>query len=273
MKKPGTALFGALFLLSSLAQAQGFQAQASTSTGASVTPYPAPFPTPPKPVDNVGRTGQFIFGIERITGVFFDSQKVTYRDTTTGQEFDHTFKVTSFGLLGVDSASTSALPRFALDYVVWNGLTAGVTGLISTRGVSLESSGGLNPVPPPTAADDGLTLLGGIRGGYAYPFDRTFGIWPRIGLSYAQSSASGEIVDPRTGDNIGDFENKVHFFNANLELLGVLSPIEHIVLTGGPFLDLSLGGGYSLSGADGELDRRDAHLTSFGFLIHAAGYY
>jgi hypothetical protein len=176
MKKPGKALFGALFLLSSLAQAQGFQAQASTSTGASATPYPAYYPTPPKPVDNIGRTGQFIFGIERITGVFFDSQKVTYRDTETGQEFEHTFKVTSFGLLGVDSASPSALPRFALDYVVWNGLTAGVTGLVSTRGVSLDATGGLNPVPPPTAADDGLTLLGGLRGGFAYPFDRTFGI-------------------------------------------------------------------------------------------------
>jgi len=273
MKKPGTALFGALFLLSSLARAQGFQAQASTSTGASATGFPAPFPAPPKPIDNVGRTGQFVFAIERITGVFFDRQKVTYKDVATGREFEHTFKVTSFGLLGMDSASTSALPRFALDYVVWNGLTAGVTGMVSTRGVSLDASGGQAPVAPPTAADDGLTLLGGLRAGFAYPFDRTFGIWPRVGLSYAQSSASGEVIDPRTGDTIGDFENKVHFWNANLELLGVLSPVEHIVLTGGPFLDLSLGGGYSLSNSSEELDRRDAHLTSFGFLIHAGGYY
>jgi hypothetical protein len=268
-----TLVAAALTFVSLPAGAQGFQAQGSTTGTYSATPYPAPW-TPPKEIDNVGRTGQFVFSIERITGLFIDRQKVTYKDPETGLKFEHTFKTTSFGLLGVDSASPSALPRFALDYVIWKGITAGVTGLVSTRGLSLDQRGeGQVPDAPPTAADDGLTLLGGLRAGYALPFDRTFGVWGRLGLSYASSSAQGEIIDPRTGDFLGDFERRIHYFDANIELVGVLSPVEHIVLTGGPYLDLPLGGGYSITADGGEIDRRDAHLLSFGLLIHAGGYY
>jgi hypothetical protein len=49
--------------------------------------------------------------------------------------------------------------------------------------------------------------------------------------------------------------------------------VEHIVLLGGPYLDLALGGGYWLYRDDELIDRRDANLLSFGFLVHAAGYY
>ena len=49
--------------------------------------------------------------------------------------------------------------------------------------------------------------------------------------------------------------------------------MEHIVLLGGPYLDLGLGGGYWLYKDDELIDRRDANLTSFGFTVHAAGYY
>jgi hypothetical protein len=125
---------------------------------------------------------------------------------------------------------------------------------------------------PPTTSADGLTLFGGVRAGYAYAFDRTFAVWPRIGISYASSSASSEPFD-EFGEPLGEYETKAHFFNANFELLGAVSPLEHIVLLGGPYLDLGLAGGYSLYRNDEPIDRRDAHLLSFGFLVHAAGYY
>jgi opacity protein-like surface antigen len=279
MKLPLTALASwALLVYAANASAQtGFQAQGSTATGVQTNTWGGvPYIPPPKPLDNIGRPGMFVFGIERVTGLFFDRQRLAYTDFETGLKHRDTYKVTSFGLLGVNSSSPSAIPRFALDYTILQGLTAGATAMISTRGVSLEQDGRDEAVPattaPPTVPADGLTFFGGVRAGYAYAFDRTFAVWPRVGLSYASSSASTEPKD-EFGEPLGEYETKARFFDANIELLGAVSPIEHVVLLGGPYLDLGLAGGYSLYRNDERIDRRDAHLLSFGFLIHAAGYY
>jgi hypothetical protein len=239
------------------ALAQGVQAQASGSAGyppnPAYQPAPAYYP-PPKPIENIGRTGQFIFGIERITGVFFDHQTLTYKDPVTRAENKSTYQSTSFGLLGVDSHSPSALPRFALDYVLLQGLTVGGSFMLSTRGMSLNGSGE-RTLPPPTANDDGLTVFGTARAGYAYALDSTFALWPRLGLAYAHSSSRGELIDPTNGNkSLGSFE-------------------EHIVVTGGPYLDLGLGGGYRLYQESAEIDQRDARLTSYGLIVNASGYY
>jgi hypothetical protein len=250
---------------SASAQVQG------TYTGVVAGP-PAPYQ--PKKVENIGQSGQFIFGVERITGLFFDTQTIKYTDQETNNEYQHEFKATSFGLLGVDSNSPSALPRFALDYVVASGFTVGGSVVLSTRSLSIEGTGGQPPPAPPTAGSDGLTLLGGARVGYAYAFDSTFAVWPRAGLSYSSSTSEVTGRDPNTGVATGTYEYRVRFGNLNLELLGALSPIKHIILLAGPYLDLGLGGGYSVYDSAGtEIDKRSANLTSFGLLVHAAGYY
>jgi hypothetical protein len=280
MKLPLSALAGcALGLSAGSAWAQGgFQAQGSTATGVQGNTWGGvPFVPPRKPLDNIGRRGMFVFGMERVTGLFIDRQRLKYTNFETGVDHEETYKVTSFGLLGVNSASPAAVPRFALDYTILQGLTAGATAMLSTRGVSVERTAVEDDAPelalaPATTPSDGLTLFGGVRAGYAYAFDRTFAVWPRVGLSYAASSSSQELRDG-FGDLVGDYETKAHFFNANIELLGAVSPVEHIVLLGGPYLDLGLGGGYWLYRNDELIDRRDANLLSFGFLVHAAGYY
>lgn len=227
----------------------------------------------PKKIENIGQSGQFIFGVERITGLFFDTQTVTYTDAETNEEHEHKFKATTLGLFGVDSGSPSALPRFALDYVVASGFTVGASIVLSTRGLSIEGTG-QQPPTPHTASADGHTLFGGARIGYAYPFDSTFAIWPRGGLSYASSTSEVTGRDPTTGESTGTYEYRVSFGNVNLEVLGALSPIKHILLLAGPYLDLGLGGGYSVfDGSGTEIDKRSANLTSFGLLVHAAGYY
>jgi hypothetical protein len=280
MKLPLSAVACCAFgLWTASAWAQGgFQAQGSTATGVQTNTWGGvPFIPPPKPLDNIGRKGMFVFGMERVTGIFVDRQRLKYTNFETGVDHEDTYKVTSFGLLGVDSASPAAMPRFALDYTIIQGLTAGVSAMLSTRGVSVERNAAVEDAPelavrPATTPADGLTLFGGVRAGYAYAFDRTFAVWPRIGLSYAASSATSELRDG-FGDLLGEYETKAHFFNANIELLGAVSPVEHIVLLGGPYLDLGLGGGYWLYRNEELIDRRDANLLSFGFLVHAAGYY
>ncbi|HTQ03534.1 MAG TPA: hypothetical protein VMI54_06740 [Polyangiaceae bacterium] len=234
-------------------------------------PAPAYYPAS-KPIENIGKTGQFIFGVERITGLFIDSQSLSYKDPTTRAQTKYTYKSTSFGLLGVDSHSPSALPRLALDYVVYQGFTVGGSVMLSTRGMSLSGSG-QKPAAPPSANDDGMTLFGGVRAGYAYPFDSTFGIWPRLGLSYAYMTSRTELVDPPTGKSSGSYEVDSGLATLNLEVLFAVSPIQHIVVLAGPYADVGLGGSYTLLQESTELDKRSANLTSFGLLVHACGYY
>ena len=271
MRYAAMPLFGAALFWVSSVSAQGVQAQWNGTTG-SVTGAPPYYQ--PKPIENIGQRGQFIFGVERITGLFFDSQKITYTDDETNEEYEHTFKATSIGLLGVDSSSPAALPRFALDYVVAAGFTVGGSVMLSTRGLSSDGSGGQKPPAPHTAGSDGHTVLGAVRVGFAYPFDSTFAIWPRGGFSYVSSTSEYTAFDPTTGLSAGTFETRVGFGTMNLELLGALSPIKHIVLLAGPYVDVGLGGSYSVYDSAGtELDKRGAKLTSFGLLVHAAGYY
>ncbi len=276
MKNAGLALGLSILSLAPAAfgQVQG-QANAGGTFQANPAYQPAPaFYEPNKPIENIGRQNQFIFGIERVTGLFFDRQTITYQNPVSGADEDFVFKSTSLGLLGVDSASPSAMPRFALDFGLLAGLTVGGSLMISTRGMSASGDATAQPTaPPPTANHDGLTLFGSARVGYAYAFDSTFSIWPRVGLAYASSSAQGELRDPGTGASFGTFEYKAHFFTGNLEVLLGISPLKHIVLTAGPYVDIGLGGGYSVLQDGREIDRRDGHLTSYGLLVNAGGYY
>jgi hypothetical protein len=270
MRNVALSLFGVLLLFASSSSAQQVQAQGSY-TGVVAGP---PAPPRPKKVENIGQTGQFIFGVERITGLFFDTQTISYDDPDTNQEHEHKFKATTTGLLGVDSGSPAQMPRFALDYVVAQGFTVGGFFVLSTRTLSISGNGGQQPPAPHTANSDGHTIMGGARVGYAYPFDSTFAIWPRAGLSYASSTSEVTGTNPSTGASTGTYEYRLGFGNVNLEILGALSPIKHIVLLAGPYLDLGLGGSYSIFDTTGtEIDKRGANLMSFGLLVHAAGYY
>jgi opacity protein-like surface antigen len=279
MKQAGFALGLSIFALAPAAFAQ-VQGQGQVGAGgtfearqAAYQPAPA-FYTPKKPIENIGRQNQFIFGMERVTGLFFDRQTITYKNPVTGGDEDYAFKSTSVGLLGLVSSSPSAMPRFALDFGLLPGLTLGGSIMISTRAMSSSGDATAQPTaPPPTANTDGLTLFGAGRVGYAFAFDSTFSIWPRAGLAYTSSSAQSELRDPMTGVSLGTYDFKAHFLTANLEVLLGISPIEHIVVTAGPFADLGLLGGYSILQSSTEIDRRDAHLTSFGILANVAGYY
>jgi hypothetical protein len=273
MRNVALGFFGVMLFVAGSASAQGVQGNYSTTTGGTygttgIGPYQ------PKKIENIGKTGQFIFGVERITGLFFDSQTIKYTDPDTKKEYEHTLKATSIGLFGVDSGSPSALPRLALDYVIADGFTVGGSFVLSTRALSVEGVGGQKPIPPYTASGDGLTVFGGARAGYAYAFDSTFAVWPRVGLSYASSSSDVSNIDPDTGKSTGSYEVRVRYTDLNFEILGALSPIKHIVVLAGPYLDLGLGGAYSLfDSTGGEIDKRGANLTSFGLVAHVAGYY
>ena len=255
-------LCAALVGTSSLAPAQQFSGSYGTSGGG----YSGYVPQR-KNVDNVGEDGQFIFAIERVTALNFDRVKISYTDETTDTDIDSSAKTTNLSLLGVDPSSPAQLPRFALDYVIASGVTIGGSLMFVTRSLSEDDV----TVVPPGTRQDGSTFLAGVRAGYAFPFDETFGIWPRAGLSYALATASYDSVDD-DGEST-EFSAKTHYFDLNLEILAVISPVEHIAIMAGPYLDLGLGGKFKLDQDGREIDSRNANLTSFGLVVHAGGYY
>jgi hypothetical protein len=255
-------LCSALVSVGSLASAQQFSGSYGTS-GSSYSGY-AP---QRKDVDNVGEDGQFIFAIERITALNFDRVKISYTDEATGDDIDSTAKTTNVSLLGVDPSSPAQLPRFALDYVIQSGFTVGGSLMFVSRSLSEDDV----TVVPPGTREDGSTFFAGARAGYAFPFDETFGIWPRAGLSYALATASYDSVDE--DGEATEFSTNTHYFDLNLEALAVISPLEHIAIMAGPYLDLGLGGKHKVEQDGTEIDSRNANLTSFGLVIHAGGYY
>jgi hypothetical protein len=258
------AFAGLLTSLSHQAQAQQVGGTYSTNQGGSYTGY-----VPQQnDVDNIGaEDGQFVFGFDRVTSLAFDRQTMSYEGG-----FEHTFKSTSLNLLGVDSSSPAQMPRFALDYVIAAGVTAGVALSFATRSLSMDDGGGEPPLQPPTAQDEGSTFLIGGRVGYAYAIDETFGIWPRAGLSYAVSSGEYGVTDETTGVT-ETFDLTTSFFDLDLEALLVISPVEHTAFMIGPYLDLGLGGKFKAERPDQSDDSRNAKLTSFGLVVNAVGYY
>jgi hypothetical protein len=257
--------FGLLLSFAPQALAQQFGGSYSTNQGGNYSGY-----VPQQnDVDNIGaEDGQFIFGFDRVTSLSFDRQTISYEGDN-----ESTYESTSLNLLGVDSSSPSQLPRFALDYVIAAGFTAGVSAMLATRSLSLDVDSGLPPEqPPPTAGSEGTTFVGGLRIGYAYAFDETFGIWPRGGLSYSVTSGEYTAVDEVNGTS-QSFDLSARYFDLDLEVLGVISPVEHTAILIGPYLDLGLDGKYVAERPGQSDDSRNAKLTSFGLVVHAVGYY
>jgi hypothetical protein len=270
------ATFASLFALAAPAAAQGFQGGFSTQQGGYGNSYGTygATGTAPQKIENIGRDGQFIFSLERLTGVFFERQSVTYDDETDAREYEHTFKGTTVGVLGMNGTGASTIPRFALDYVLFRGITVGGSLMFVSRSLELDDDGGQAPATPPIAGPEGNTFLAGARAGFAYPFDETFGVWPRGGLSYVTTRTDVNAIDPSSGESAGTFQYRAHTASVNLELLAVISPVKHVVILLGPYFDLGLGGSFSAYDAGGEeLDRRGITTRSYGALVHAGGYY
>lgn len=268
----GTTL-AALLALAAPAAAQGFQGGFSTQQGAYGGTYGATG-TAPQKIENIGRDGQFIFSLERLTGVFFERQSVTYDDETDAREYEHTFTGTTIGVLGMNGTGASTIPRFALDYVLFHGITVGGSLMFVSRSLELDDDGGQAPATPPIAGPEGNTFLAGARAGFAYPFDETFGVWPRGGLSYVTTRTDVNAIDPSSGESAGKFQYRAHTAAVNLELLAVISPVKHVIIMLGPYFDLGLGGSFSAyDGGGEELDRRGITTRSYGALVHAGGYY
>jgi len=227
-------------------------------------------------VDNIGNAGQIVFGVERVTGVFFDRDKTDWQ--AGGVDREETQSTTTFGLFGMNAAPSdsglptpSSVPRLALDYLVTDGFSLGGSLAFISHSADLDSVVGGNE----SSTDAGTLTMFYVnpRLGYAFPFDETFGLWPRLGVAFASRHAEAEVVDPDDPLTRVTFESTITNWQFTVDAMLIISPFSHFAILAGPYLDLGLGGSSESTIGSAAPDERNANLLSFGLSIAIAGYY
>jgi len=181
-----------------------------------------------------GSSGQFTIGAERLFGFISASQNT--ETELAGVTAEETNSVTQFSLLGFHGAfplSPYSHPRVGFDYFVIDRLSVGGSLIFMTRSTEVEAEAGgqsqSNDGPSTTA------FLFAPRAGYAFMFNDTIGIWPRLGFTYY--SISNELETPA-----GNFEDSENGLALAIEGLFVIAPMPNFGFTVGPTLDLGLTG-------------------------------
>ncbi len=239
---------------SALAQAQG-------QWGGTYQPQ---MPRRSTSIDNLGEEMQFVFGVDGVMGVDIIRDKT--ERSAGGQTVETTQKSSQISLFGGGAA---VLPRLALDYFVTEGISVGGSFIFISRSGEIETSGGGQS----QTQDGGSQQLLAIhpRVGYAFPFDETFSIWPRLGFLYTSTAntpgdpVGGGTAGPDTTDTATD---------VTLEAMVGISPFSHFAILVGPYLYLGLGGKDESPAATGNgVDEDDRTLTLYGLTTSIVGYY
>ncbi len=220
--------------------------------GASTSQYQ--YAPPSSHVDNIGEEYQFVFGVDRVFGAYFD------RTSTSQNQAETSTSETRVGLVGSPGSNVfTNQPRLALDYFVMEGLSVGgsltyaySTGKQTTKVGSTETSKDLNDVSGALLAP---------RVGYALQFDETFAIWPRGGLSmFFGTTTTSDVIE----GEVQRSDSSVSFVDLSLEAPLTISPSDNVAFLVGPYLDLPL---------TGKLGDVDAKSWGFGLTAGFVGYY
>lgn len=194
-----------------------------------------------------GDQGQFIFGADRLFGLFsFTQNQVTPNNTnatTTVTGTDMSF-FGGFNTLGVNGALAGNptiynVPRLGFDYTIIKGLTLGgeVVAWFTLGGSTQQGNGPSNPNP-------GGSVFGfAPRVGYIFALNDTFAIWPRGGLSYYDANFSAHDVQ----FNVCNDTANANLFGLDIDPVFTISPAQHFAFMAGPTLDWGFTGGYSTS--------------------------
>jgi hypothetical protein len=177
-----------------------------------------------------GSSGQFTIGAERMFG--FQSASQTTETELAGVTTETTVSATQFSFLGfngVTPISVYSHPRIGFDYFVIDRLSVGGSIMFMTRSTEVEGGGQTADGPSTTA------FLFAPRAGYAFMFNETIGIWPRLGFTYY--SLSNETETPT-----GSFEDSENGLALAIEGLFVIAPVQNFGFTVGPTIDVGLTG-------------------------------
>ena len=251
-------------------------------------------------VDNIGNAGQFVFGVDRVTGLAFNH--ITNRQTTTvvlGGGITATDTVqnrdtyTQVSFLGSSQAPVLStgfpvpvlIPRVAFDYLPIDWLTVGGSFMVLHNNGETKSVD-TTPGPPISRGNkldvSSTELMLEPRVGFAYPFNNIVGIWPRLGFEWYHVSAETTNLARAPGDDTTRVRARGDLYQLALEFMVVLSPFSHVAILVGPFADIGLGGSGRIrtrsTAADGavtDLPSEEQHplLNSFGLTSSLVAYF
>jgi opacity protein-like surface antigen len=265
MRKAITALLGSSILFTSGAALAQYQTGGQYQTGAGGTYQPGY--TRPSTTDNIGGTdAQFVFGVERVTGVFWNRLQLeddNVTETSTGTD------IALFGNGVLPNPHT--MPRLGLDYFVIEGFSLGGSLVYwRTSGeTENETAAASNTSDDPTISQ----FLIHPRVGYSFVIDETFAVWPRAGITYGNVKIENTQPNP-TGTGTVDTTESTSTLALSLDVPVVISPIENFAILIGPFVDFGVSGTQTReSDPGGSAPDRDAKLTSIGLSMGIAGYY
>lgn len=218
--------------------------------------------------DRFGTKMTAAFSADRLFGIYFGSVTENFPPPPNGPG-DVKSKWTSFGLGwqgglrgGVDS-SPYAIPRFAFDFFVIDGLSIGG----SLGYASLDYRPAYN-YPNPTEAHESAWIIY-PRVGYVWMFSDAAGFWLRGGISFAGTDNDIDAPNATTGyrDN--------GLIALSFDPMFVLSPTPHFGFLIGPTFDWNFAGTREnrVGGRFGGVtEEHDIHYLQFGITVGLLGW-
>jgi hypothetical protein len=185
---------------------------------------------------------QFIFGADRLWGFNW------YQHTTTTDYPGATGTITtesketnaSYGFFWDGSGGISSVPRLSFDTAVFLGLTVGGSvGLMGYSSKTSSKTSGATSTTPDPITDENWSSTNFVlspRVGWVMMFTDVVGLWPRVGLTYANSSAKDEYTT--TSDNVTHSHTTSEWtMGASVDVPFILAPTPHFALTAAPVID------------------------------------
>jgi hypothetical protein len=186
-----------------------------------------------------GASGDFVISAERVLGFAASSSKIKLdgpdqKESVTRFNFLTNANQSSVGEAGLSVPAGYSAPRLAFDYFLADAISIGIA-------IGYSSA---------TNSEKNGYFIASPRVGYAFMFNETFGIWPRLGGTYIDQKING---------------SKLGVIAISAELPVVITPMEHVAFTIGPSFD---GGLYGKINPDGPQGQTDFAMDEFG--VHAA---
>jgi hypothetical protein len=195
--------------------------------------------------DRLNDGGRFVVSGERLFGVGW------VKETASSMGVDQSQSITSISfLMKATDVNPFAASRMAFDGFVVDGLSLG--GSVGYSGFSTSTSGVANTSGGPSIHSWSISP----RIGYAYMFNDTVGLWPRLGITYVNQSVSTSVTV--AGMTVGG-DSTNDFIALSAEVPLAITPVPHTLITIAPTLDWAFTG----SGPS------NTDLTAIGLGLHA----
>lgn len=190
----------------------------------------------------VARTGAFIVSAERLFG--YASTTSSLESKSTGEESTSTTR--TFGLLLTTASNALTLPRLAVDFNVYSGLTLGGAIGYATRSRGDESD-----------APESNAFLFAPRVGWLTTSGKA-GFWARAGVTYFSTS-------DKSGGSTGTEINSSGL-SAQIEPALLVTPLAHVMFSLAAHLNIPLNGSLRVNQA-GTTTSYKAELWSAGATV------